>query len=316
MRPSSVTQTIHDHGLTARAAELSVIRRTLRASTCDAPVRATVQAEHDGFVTGIDLDAIATALHGGGDTEVTLLVTRGSHVAFNQRVAAIRAAGDQHADDVAQAVRRAVTLDRTRDLGVDPSLAVTELSNIAWSAISSAKHNPQTGREAVDRLRDLLARWSHEDDGPGTAPDGEPPNVLPVVYEDSDVDHLIDSLLSLVVACLEAMQPDTCAYVLEAVAGSLPELSPRALEGAEQALLSTLSAVRDQTLTARWCELFPAFTTPSRRATPARPPTRSLACSPRNAAGSAPGRPAAPPTRRPGRPPHGVLDPRRRTAGR
>lgn len=245
MRPSSVTQVIHDHGLAARTAELALIERTRRTSTHDGPVRATVRAEHDGFVTHVDFDGIAKALRATPGAEVALLITCGRHVAFNQVVAVVRDAGTGCSDDVARAVRRAVTLDRSRDLDVDPSLAVTELDNIAWTAISSAKQNPQTAREAIDRLRDLLARWSHEAHRrqPTTSDEAATREVLPIVYEDSDVDHLIDTLVGLLVVCAESMQHDTCAYVIEAVANVLPELSGQELEGAEQGLAATLPAV-------------------------------------------------------------------------
>lgn len=249
MRPNSVTQLIHDHGRRARADELGLIRRTRRASCCAAPERATVRAERDGFVTRIDLDAIGATLRAGGDAEVTFLITRGTHIAFQQRVAVVRAEESERADEVAASVRKAVQLDRGRDLDVDPSLAVTELGNIAWTAISSAKHNPQTGREAIDRLRDLLARWSRDDSSARPHDEGAAPEVLPIVYADTDVDALVDTLVGLLVASAEAVQPDTSAYVLHAVAVALPELSSRAREGTQRALATTLPAIDDLVVT-------------------------------------------------------------------
>lgn len=115
----------------------------------------------------------------------------------------------------ASVVRAAVQHERARDLTIDPSLAVTELGNIAWTAISSAKHNPQTRREAINRLRDLLARWSHDDLRDGRKGGSGTPEVLPIVYADSVVDHLVDTLLGLLVVSAEAHQPDTYGYVIQ-----------------------------------------------------------------------------------------------------
>jgi uncharacterized membrane protein len=249
MRPSSVTQVIHDHALRSRNRELRLIERTRRTSRHDGPVRVTVHAEQDGFVTDVDLDRIVDALPESRRVEVQLLVTLGTRVAFGDPLATVKDDDEARSDEVAEAVRRCIALDRARDLGVDPSLAVDELANIAWTAISSAKHNPQMGWDAIDRLRDLLARWAGErrssEPNAGPVADGE---VHAVVYEDNDIDRLVDALISLIVVCAESRQQESCAHVLDAIAGSLAHLDQQTLDGAERALANTLPAVEAQVL--------------------------------------------------------------------
>lgn len=254
MRPSSVLQVIHDHAMRARAAEFALFTRTRRTSAFggngDGAGDTAIHAERDGYVTRIGLKATAEAVSAIPEAEVRLLITLGSHVAFNQPIATVRAHEPVLADSGADAIRRAVRLDRHRDLDTDASFAVTELGNVAWTGISSAKHNPQMGREAIDRLSDLLARWSHEQDfgrrvpGGGSAARG-----LPIVYQDTDVEHLIETIVGLLVVSAESAQPDTAAYIIRAISTGLPDLAPQALDGIQQALIATLPAVEEQVLT-------------------------------------------------------------------
>src|SRR5919202_125712 len=114
MRPTSVTQVIHDRALKARRAELGTLLRTRRAPRLEGDQRIAVHSEQDGYVTSVDLESIAAALPAGADGEVRLEVTLGEHVAFGQLLAVV--VDDDHArrERVAEVIRAALGLDRER----------------------------------------------------------------------------------------------------------------------------------------------------------------------------------------------------------
>ena len=238
MRPASVTQVIHDRALEARVSELGLLRATRRESRGCGPVRVAVHAEQDGYATGLDVESVVEAMPDAPGAEVVLAVTLGDHVAFGQQLATVIDDDEASSEHVAEAVRKAVHLDRARDLAVDASFAVEQLGNIAWTALSTAKQNPQTGREAVDRLRDLGARWSLRD-----AMALEDDRAAPVVYEDRDLDHLLDTLLACLVVCSESQQVASSAHTIHAIADVLGAAPDGALERFEPALRRSLGVV-------------------------------------------------------------------------
>lgn len=245
MRSTSVTQVIHDRALKARRAELAALLRTRRAPTrIDADRMIAVHSEQDGYVTTLDLDTIAAALPADAVGEVRLAVTLGEHVAFGQLLAVVVDDDDARRARVADAIRRALRLDRERDLDIDATFAVEELGNIAWTALSTAKQNPQTGRDAVDRLRDLAIRWLAADSA-----DSEAPQRLPIVYADTDLDAVLDTLLATLVVCAESHQVESCAHVVGALADALEPMATERLQRLEPALMRTLATVETHPLT-------------------------------------------------------------------
>ena len=246
MRPTSVTQVIHDRALKARRAELGTLVRTRRAARLEGDQRIAVHSEQDGYVTSVDVDSIAAALPAGADGEVRLEVTLGEHVAFGQLLAVV--VDDDHArrERLAEVIRGALGLDRERDLDVDATFAVEELGNIAWTALSTSKQNPQTGRDAIDRLRDLAIRWSAASTADADAGAGER---LSIVYADTDLDDVLDTLLSALVVCGESRQVESCAHVLRALADALEAMTTEHLERLEPALMRTLASVEIHPLT-------------------------------------------------------------------
>ncbi len=244
MRPSSVTQLIHDRGLRARAAELRMIRRTRRRPEADAPVAVTVHSTQDGYVTAIDLDALAAAMPEEGLAEACLLVTLGDYVAYVGPLGTVKGDEAARSERAGEALRRAIKLDRERRGDLDATLAIEELGNIAWSTMSSSKHNPQTGWAAVRQLRDLVGRSASQPE-PAL---GEGERVLPIVYADTGIDRLLDTLLSLVVVTAESRQSESAAQVLAAFADGLGVVDEDALSSVEPSLIRTLPAIEEQVL--------------------------------------------------------------------
>lgn len=230
MRPANVVRQIHDRALQARRRERELIRRTRREEQSSHPVLATFTADTNGYVTKIELPALARALERVPGAEIRLHVALGDYVAFGDTVATVRDDDEDDARSVERSVRSALVIGRQRDLQQDATTGVDELGNIAWSSGSTAKHNPEVARQALHELRDLVARWLRDglDDENVPAPKREQP--MAVVYPDNDIERAFDTLYSLLLAAHESHQHMTAARVLDAYAALLPAAPPEVRE--------------------------------------------------------------------------------------
>lgn len=220
MRPTVVLEAIHDHVVETRVRLLrDVVQRTRREVGChDLPAHA-VHSEQTGFVHGIDLGRVASALREAGGGEVVLEAEIGSFVAYGDRLALLHLTQAESAPALAQAVRRAVRLERQRTIGDhDAVFGVQQIATIGWTSISSANQNPASGALAIVNLRDILARVSVEPERPAD----EAP--LPIVYPDTFPEALVAAFESFAVAAGEAHQHQTMAEILDAMTASLERL--------------------------------------------------------------------------------------------
>lgn len=248
MRPVAIIEEIHNRLLDARRRQHDFLRNVRRSSTLDAPGRREVRAEADGFLTRIDVDAIAgEASRREGRVEVDVPIVVGGFVAFGDAIAEIRAESDGDAEAMEPVVRGAMPLARQRDLDTDPAYGLEQLHVIAWSAISTAKQNPAPGLLTIRALRDILARWS----AAARQGDGEPARrePAPVVYRDDVPEQLLDVFESLAVAASESMQHQSLAEVLRAFAVTFERLDDAARDRVAEILLRLLSSLGDQVLT-------------------------------------------------------------------
>ncbi len=244
MRPVEIIEAVHDLTLKARARQRHLLDRTRRAPELLDGTAAPVKCTRHGYVTRIDVESIGTvAARGSGAAEVVLGVAIGSFVATGDLLAHVVVSVPDDAPPLVDAVRRAVTLERRRDIGCDPANGIEELETIAWTSISTAKSNPAPGLLTIRSLRDLLARWA-----------GEPPagaaGALPVVYVDNVFSRLMAALESLAIVSSESMQHQAFTEVVRAVTASLDRLGPTELARAEDLLRRALSALGDHVLTA------------------------------------------------------------------
>ncbi|MBA3414227.1 MAG: DUF2254 domain-containing protein [Chloroflexia bacterium] len=248
MRPDVIVDRIHDHTLVSRRRELAVVRRTRRQPHRVDIAGSTVKAREDGFVTDVDLDTLVTALREvGGEAEVELRVVLGSYVAFGDPLAEVRAPGTGGAA-LAEAVHRAIELDRIRALERDPAYGIEQLTSIGWTSISTARQNQAAGRLAILALRDLLGRWSRPDaEGEGAV---QPAAVVAVVYRDDVPAGIVGALESLAVVATESMQHQSFAEVLRAFAATFGDLAPDDRRRVEDAIARLLSGMGDLVLTA------------------------------------------------------------------
>lgn len=255
IRPVVVIEALHDIILEGRERQIPMIRRTRRESDRPAGARVPLRSTRDGFVVDVDLDLIGKALADpaiGGAIEIELVVSMGSFVAFEDRIAWIHTADREEAAKIGEAVLRSVRLANQRDLLADPAFGIEQILTIAWTSVSTSKSNPAPGLLGIRALRDILARWNREMTD-SNSPDGKEPRadrVLPVVYRDDVLEQLMDALETLAVVSTESMQHQNYAEVLRAFAALFERLSPALQERAEDLVLRILSGLGDHVLTA------------------------------------------------------------------
>jgi hypothetical protein len=202
----------------------------------------------DGFVTNLDVDAIGTAAQKArGDLEVTLRVAIGSYVAHQDVVAELKGGTFEDQTTAEQAVLHAITLDRQRDLDTDPAYGIQQLVTIAWTSISTSKQNPAPGVLVVQRLRDLLARWS-AGEAQVAAPPSDP--VLSVVYDDDVLKQLMDAFEALAIVSTESMQHQVFAEVARSFAVTLDRMPVDLQDRAADVVCRSLTGLGDHILAA------------------------------------------------------------------
>ncbi len=243
MRPAEIVAAIHDHTLVARERQLALLRTTRRSPHLEGYPSETLRATMNGFVDGLDVGRIAAAAcEARGPVEVVLRFSMGTYVAFEDPVAEIRCRDADDLELLCKAVHGAVRFGRQRDLDVDPGFGIEELENIAWTAISTSKQTPQPGLLAIRALRDLLARWTAEQEE-ARAEHGD--EAAPVVYPDDVLPTLMNTLESLAVVATESMQHQAFAEVLRALASLFDRLPPDLQLRAEDLALRVLPGMGD-----------------------------------------------------------------------
>ena len=246
MRPSAILESIHDHTLQARERQKPLLQRTRRRPQGTGSTRRTVRAATDGFVSAIDLDALATALRRAPGAEIALHLPIGAYAAFEDVLAEVRAWPADDIEGLVEAVRRAIRLERERDLDRDPSFGIEQIETIAWTTISTSKQDPNPGLEAVRNLRDLLARWAVADPDGAESSDQR----LAVVYPDDVMERLLGTIESLTVVASESMQHHVYADILRGFATTLDRLPPPLAKRVEEAVLRSLAGLGDHVLSA------------------------------------------------------------------
>lgn len=250
MRPVVILQAIHDHTLAARERQVLLLRGSRRAPRLQNAVAGRVTADRHGFLTRLDLGAIAKAAREtGGDTEVVIAVSVGDFVAFGDTVAEIRTAPRCDVAALHQVVQTAIALEEQRDLDADPAFGIEQLVTIGWTSISTAKSNPRPGLLACWSLRDLLARWLATDAQFGEKGDAAAEPDSPVVYVDNVPMELMKAFESFVVVASESLQHQSAAEVYRTFTMVFDRLPPSLRQSAEGVIMRSLSALGEHVLT-------------------------------------------------------------------
>ena len=249
MRPVVIIKAIHDHTLLARQRQLNLVQRTRRSPTLQTENKVRVTADDSGFMTGLDVSAIADKVP-ADRIEIVILVSIGDYVAFGAPIADIRVADPQHdLSHLQSVVRKAVALEEQRDLDADPAFGVEELVTIGWTSISTAKSNPDPGLLTIRHLRDLLARWLATDAAFSPANDVGGVAAAPIVYTDRLPEQLLKGFESLAVVASESMQHQTLTELYFSFASLYSRLPAPLRRQAADLLQRSLSGLGDHILT-------------------------------------------------------------------
>lgn len=247
MRPAQIMEAIHDHVLAARQRQLGLMRKTRRAPRCQEPATSFVKANHEGFVTRVDIHALSRAARNVPGAEVTVATAIGDYVAFQDVIVSITAPQDSNLNGFSELAQRAVILERQRDITRDAAYGVQQLALIGWTSISSAKSQVGPGLLALHALRDILAHWSVDESEMNK--EDQNITVLPIVYVDNAFEQLLDAFESLAVISSESMQYQAFAEVLRTFAGMYPRLPMEHHARVEDLLQRILPALGDHVLT-------------------------------------------------------------------
>jgi len=242
MRPIEIIEAIHEHILAAGERQRRFLGRTRRETVFSGAMRFPVRTEKHGYVTRIYLDQIAKAA--GSDGEVVMLVPIGAYVAFGDEIAIATANTSEAAAKLAAAAKAAFTIERQRDIALDPAFGIQQVEMIAWTSISTSKSNPAPGLIAIQCLRDVMARWSEVEVEERAAEE-----TVPVVYSTDTFDKLFSTLETFAVVSSESMQHQIYIEVLRTFTLMFDRLSDERRDRAEDLILRILSALGDHVLT-------------------------------------------------------------------
>ena len=210
MRPDNVLRHLHDRAIRAHDREGVLVARTRRASQSEAPVNAEFRSETFGYVESMDLDRALAALQeaGSADGEIEMLVCMGDEVVVGDSIALVRHPDREAAQRICEELAKAVPISAHPDIDVDPTTALRDIGNIAWTSGSTSKQNPAIAEQALHAMRDLGSRWLGEDERTGEDP-------VPIVYRDCDTHELLDALYSMLIVAREARQHQQAQSVLK-----------------------------------------------------------------------------------------------------
>jgi uncharacterized membrane protein len=244
MRPVEIIEAIHTHILSSRESQLGMIRQTRQVSGFKGKFIKQIISEKHGYVTKINIEKIGTCLKKINDeTEVVLLVSIGSYIAFGDTLAQLKTNNEAEAERLCYLVLHSIHLDVQRDIDADAAYGIEQLETIGWTSISTSKSNPSPGLLVIRSLRDILARWSAE------KPE-ENSNKLPVVYTDSTIEKLMNAFETLAVVSSESMQHQNFIEVVNTLTVMLDRLPEEWQLRTEDIVLRILSALGDHVLTA------------------------------------------------------------------
>ncbi|HEV2068401.1 MAG TPA: DUF2254 domain-containing protein [Acidimicrobiales bacterium] len=118
---------------------------------------ATVCAATRGVVTSVNVDRLLRIAE-RADVCLALVPRVGDFVATGMPLVEVHGDGDGVDDD---AVRRAISLTKERQLDEDPAFGFRQLVDIAERTLSPGVNDPTTAVQCLDHLHDLLRRLAH-----------------------------------------------------------------------------------------------------------------------------------------------------------
>jgi uncharacterized membrane protein len=251
MRPETIAATVHDETDDARQRHIKNLARFRSHAESEAPVQVRLRSSDNGFVTTIFPDKLDSCFKEcGDDIEVVLHAHVGDYISYSEDLADIRGNDSVQAEAVARCIIGAYRIERERSIRSDPTYGLEQLEMIAWTEVSSAEHNPETGLIVLHLLHDLLARWLDSDSTNLATTSLRDEKKLPVVYAPENiVDQMMDIMESLATVSSESRQHQVLTEVINVIAALYPDLGPEHQERADDALRRILSTMGAHVLT-------------------------------------------------------------------
>lgn len=126
----------------------------------------------------------------------------------------------------------------------DAAFGLEQFEMTAWTEMSSAKQNPETGLFVINAVGDVLSRWTEEHPQ-------RRQETLPFVYRDEVVMSAINVLESLAIASRESLQHQGIALILETITEVIPRMNQRMLHRTDELLQRAIPVLQEQPLSAR-----------------------------------------------------------------
>lgn len=260
MRPETIVKEIHATTRSARERQVRFLQKTRRNAELHSGPERDVCSDTNGYVVGIDLEVISEALsQTTSPVEVEAVASVGAFVTYRDVVARVRCDDDNQAEAVAEEVKTAYRLYERRLDAHDPAFGLQQFEVTAWTEMSSAKQNPETGLMVAHAVGDLLSRWSDEVIHPAET-------VVPFVYQDDVVVSTFDVLESLAIASRESHQHQGTAAILQVIAQTIPRMNGTHLARTRQLIDRTIPILENQPLTAKLDEALEQVTLALRKA--------------------------------------------------
>lgn len=250
MRPEQIIQFIHDKVLMARRKDLDILATTRRQRRPDWLDGALVRSRESGYVVGLDLARIDTAVarHAPGDAEIEVLVVLGTYRAVHDPVFQVRCRpGATVSEDAQQRlvdeILAALAYDDGRDLNDSTAYGLHQLATIAWTSVSTSKSNPNPGLTVIQALRDIIAQWSRSE----VELRGEAGSH--VVYGDAAPVIATDALEAVIVVASESIQSQTLTEAVGTLAILLRHVERPTAERLADVAHRALSSLGEHVLT-------------------------------------------------------------------
>lgn len=249
MRPQTIVDSIHDEALRARQRQAKLMQRTRRVALLhSADFFVALRTDTNGYVVDIDggkLAAIFAEIT--APVEVEARVTIGAHVACHDLLALVKANDFDLACDLARQIGKAYMIGSQREGETDPKFELEQLEMIAWTEMSTAKENPETGLMAIHALRDLLARWTGNHAGQNE--ENTTAAAISFVYPDAVLPAALSTFESLAVISAESKQHLTMSAILLSIALLLPHLPDDLQTRSEELIVRVLPTLDQHGLT-------------------------------------------------------------------
>ncbi|MDP3267906.1 MAG: DUF2254 family protein [Legionella sp.] len=245
MRSGVIIDSIYEHIIKTEKSHLKILESTLRTPRYSGKTVVAVSVRRHGYLVALNLEKIGDAIKKANEmVEVEMLVSIGSYVPYECKVALVKASKLEDAQMVANVLCSSVQIERRRDISRDPLYGISQLENIGWTSISTAKSKPHTGSYIIRALGNVLLYWGKEKESEEVKP-------FPIVYQDNVKEKVLDAFENLGVVSSESMQHQSFYRILNSLGLAYHRQGAQEKQRIESVILTLLSVLGEHALTHR-----------------------------------------------------------------